>query len=132
MENLQQSSPQRLRWQALLLQAKCFSREMGRHRRSLERVWQTSLGAGQEKGESDQGGRNPPSSRHHRAYSRELPIGGSSVCPQSFSVEPLGAELPGLPAFWLLIGLGSLIAIVWLGNLLPEAVLRVITSSSKT
>ena len=43
--------------------------------------------------------------------------------PETYGGE-LGVEFPGLPAFWLFIGLGSLIAVVVLGNILFEGVLR--------
>ena len=52
--------------------------------------------------------------------------------PSSYSIEPLGVVLPGLPAFWLLIGLGSMISIVVLGNLLLEALLKSGIHATKT
>lgn len=44
--------------------------------------------------------------------------------PESYELGFLGLSLPGLPTFWLLIALGSLVSIVFLGNLLLEGVLR--------
>ncbi len=48
--------------------------------------------------------------------------------PERFIIPVLETEVPGLPAFWATIGLGSLVAIVFVGNILLESFLRMTLS----
>ncbi len=44
--------------------------------------------------------------------------------PERFTIPVLDVEVPGLPAFWITIGFGSIVAIVFVGNILLESFLR--------